>query len=63
MTLTKTHDVEATTAQIAALASAGCEVVRVAVPKTEDAEALPRIVRLLADPGDRRHPLQRLASR
>ena len=46
MTLTKTHDVEATTAQIAALASAGCEVVRVAVPKTEDAEALPRIVRL-----------------
>jgi (E)-4-hydroxy-3-methylbut-2-enyl-diphosphate synthase len=46
MTLTKTHDVEATTAQIAALASAGCEVVRVAVPKIEDAEALPRIVRL-----------------
>jgi (E)-4-hydroxy-3-methylbut-2-enyl-diphosphate synthase len=46
MTLTKTHDVEATTAQIAALASGGCEVVRVAVPKTEDAEALPRIVRL-----------------
>jgi (E)-4-hydroxy-3-methylbut-2-enyl-diphosphate synthase len=46
MTLTKTHDVEATTAQIAALASAGCEVVRVAVPKTEDADALPKIVRL-----------------
>jgi (E)-4-hydroxy-3-methylbut-2-enyl-diphosphate synthase len=46
MTLTKTHDVAATTAQIAALASAGCELVRVAVPKTEDAEALPRIVRL-----------------
>src|ERR671938_1917548 len=46
MTLTKTHDVEATTAQIAALASVGCEVVRVAVPKTEDAEALPKIVRL-----------------
>src|SRR5215831_17507867 len=45
MTLTKTHDVEATTAQIAALASAGCEIVRVAVPKTEDAEALARIVR------------------
>src|SRR5712691_10735605 len=45
MTLTKTHDVEATTAQIAALASAGCEIVRVAVPKTEDADALPRIVR------------------
>src|SRR5437588_5343844 len=46
MTLTKTHDVEATVAQIAALASAGCEVVRCAVPKTEDAEALARIVRL-----------------
>lgn len=46
MTLTKTHDVEATTAQIAALASAGCEIVRVAVPKTEDADALPRIVKL-----------------
>jgi (E)-4-hydroxy-3-methylbut-2-enyl-diphosphate synthase len=46
MTLTKTHDVEATTAQIAALASAGCEVVRVAVPKNEDAAALPKVVRL-----------------
>jgi (E)-4-hydroxy-3-methylbut-2-enyl-diphosphate synthase len=45
MTLTKTYDVPATTAQIAALASAGCEIVRVAVPKLEDAEALPRIVR------------------
>jgi (E)-4-hydroxy-3-methylbut-2-enyl-diphosphate synthase len=45
MTLTPTRDVEATTAQIAALASAGCEVVRCAVPKTEDAEALSRIVR------------------
>jgi (E)-4-hydroxy-3-methylbut-2-enyl-diphosphate synthase len=38
MTLTKTHDVEATTAQVAALASAGCEV--------EDAAALSKIVRL-----------------
>jgi (E)-4-hydroxy-3-methylbut-2-enyl-diphosphate synthase len=46
MTLTKTHDVEATTAQIAALASAGCEIARVAVPKIEDADALPKIVRL-----------------
>ena len=46
MTLTKTHDVEATTAQIAALASAGCEIARVAVPKNEDAAALPKIVRL-----------------
>src|SRR5207249_9288728 len=30
---------------IAALVSAGCEIVRVAVPKTEDAEALGQIVR------------------
>jgi (E)-4-hydroxy-3-methylbut-2-enyl-diphosphate synthase len=46
MTLTPTRDVSATTAQIAALASAGCEVVRCAVPKIEDAEALRSIVRL-----------------
>ncbi|HET9322522.1 MAG TPA: flavodoxin-dependent (E)-4-hydroxy-3-methylbut-2-enyl-diphosphate synthase [Gaiellaceae bacterium] len=46
MTLTPTRDVQATTAQIAALASAGCEIVRVAVPKIEDAEALRTIVRL-----------------
>ncbi|CAN5819255.1 flavodoxin-dependent (E)-4-hydroxy-3-methylbut-2-enyl-diphosphate synthase [soil metagenome] len=45
MTLTPTRDVEATTAQIAALASAGCEVVRCAVPKIEDAEARAHIVR------------------
>ncbi len=46
MTLTPTRDVEATVAQIAALASAGCELVRCAVPKIEDADALHRIVRL-----------------
>jgi (E)-4-hydroxy-3-methylbut-2-enyl-diphosphate synthase len=46
MTLTNTWDVEATIEQIARLASAGCEVVRVAVPKTEDAEALRKIVYL-----------------
>ena len=46
MTLTPTHDVAATTAQIADLASAGCEVVRCAVPKIRDAEALKSIVRL-----------------
>src|SRR5262249_51408047 len=45
MTLTKTHDVPATTAQIAALAGGGCEIVRVAVPELQDAEALRRIVR------------------
>src|SRR5436309_3256577 len=46
MTLTYTHDVDATIEQIARLASAGCEVVRVAVPKKEDAEALQKIVYL-----------------
>ena len=46
MTLTKTHDVDATMAQIADLASAGCEIVRVAVPKSEDAEALRKLVYL-----------------
>src|SRR4029079_2884023 len=34
------------TAQIAAVGSAGCELARVAVPKNEDAAALPKIVRL-----------------
>jgi (E)-4-hydroxy-3-methylbut-2-enyl-diphosphate synthase len=46
MTTTNTHDVDATMAQIGALASAGCELVRVAVPKLEDAEALPKLVYL-----------------
>jgi (E)-4-hydroxy-3-methylbut-2-enyl-diphosphate synthase len=46
MTLTKTHDVEATMEQIGHLVSAGCEVVRVAVPKNEDAEALGKLVYL-----------------
>jgi (E)-4-hydroxy-3-methylbut-2-enyl-diphosphate synthase len=46
MTLTYTHDVDATVEQIARLASAGCELVRVAVPKNEDAEALRKIVYL-----------------
>ena len=46
MTLTKTYDVDATMAQIADLASAGCEIVRVAVPKAEDADALNKLVYL-----------------
>jgi (E)-4-hydroxy-3-methylbut-2-enyl-diphosphate synthase len=46
MTLTKTYDVDATMRQIAELVSAGCEIVRVAVPKTEDAEALQKLVYL-----------------
>jgi (E)-4-hydroxy-3-methylbut-2-enyl-diphosphate synthase len=46
MTLTKTYDVDATMAQIADLVSAGCEIVRVAVPKSEDADALKKLVYL-----------------
>jgi (E)-4-hydroxy-3-methylbut-2-enyl-diphosphate synthase len=46
MTTTQTHDVDATMAQIGALASAGCEIVRVAVPKNEDAAALAKLVYL-----------------
>jgi (E)-4-hydroxy-3-methylbut-2-enyl-diphosphate synthase len=46
MTTTATHDVDATIDQIGRLASAGCEIVRVAVPKSEDAGALPKLVYL-----------------
>ncbi|MCL1806472.1 MAG: flavodoxin-dependent (E)-4-hydroxy-3-methylbut-2-enyl-diphosphate synthase [Oscillospiraceae bacterium] len=42
---TDTRDVEATLAQIKRLHAAGCEIVRVAVPDTEAAEALARIVK------------------
>jgi (E)-4-hydroxy-3-methylbut-2-enyl-diphosphate synthase len=43
MTTTKTADVNATLQQMAALVAAGCELVRVAVPHWEDAEALKTI--------------------
>ena len=46
MTLTYTHDVDATMEQIGRLASAGCELARVAVPKSEDANALKKLVYL-----------------
>ena len=44
MTTTETADVEATLAQARALAEAGCDLVRVAVPGRADADALPAIV-------------------
>lgn len=44
MTTAFTHDVDATVTQIQALAQAGCDLVRVAVPEKEDMEALPEIV-------------------
>ncbi|WP_349407838.1 flavodoxin-dependent (E)-4-hydroxy-3-methylbut-2-enyl-diphosphate synthase [Pseudalkalibacillus sp. SCS-8] len=43
MTTTKTHDVEATVAEILRLEEAGCQVVRVACPNMEDAEAIAEI--------------------
>lgn len=43
MTTTKTHDVEATVAEINRLEEAGCQIVRVACPKEEDALAIPEI--------------------
>ena len=45
MTSTKTHDVEATLAQINRLYEVGCEIVRVAIPHREDVEALEDIVK------------------
>jgi (E)-4-hydroxy-3-methylbut-2-enyl-diphosphate synthase len=43
MTTTKTSDIDATLQQIASLVAAGVDVVRVAVPHWEDANALPAI--------------------
>ena len=45
MTTTKTADVNATLQQIAELTAAGCQIVRVAVPDTDDADALSVIAR------------------
>ncbi|MFI6046701.1 flavodoxin-dependent (E)-4-hydroxy-3-methylbut-2-enyl-diphosphate synthase [Nocardia sp. NPDC051321] len=44
MTTTRTADVDGTLQQIAAVTAAGCDIIRVAVPTTEDAAALPAIV-------------------
>ncbi|WP_407268402.1 flavodoxin-dependent (E)-4-hydroxy-3-methylbut-2-enyl-diphosphate synthase [Radiobacillus sp. PE A8.2] len=43
MTTTKTHDVEATVAEIKRLEEAGCQVVRVACPDERAAKAIPEI--------------------
>jgi (E)-4-hydroxy-3-methylbut-2-enyl-diphosphate synthase len=43
MTTTKTTDINATLQQIAELTATGCDIVRVAVPSQDDAEALPAI--------------------
>ena len=45
MTTSLTADVNSTLQQIAELATAGCQIVRVAVPSADDVEALPAIAR------------------
>jgi len=45
MTKTVTSDVEATVAQIGRMVDAGCELVRVAIPRDKDAAALETIVK------------------
>ena len=45
MCTTKTHDINATLQQIAELTASGCDIVRVACPRQEDADALPEIAR------------------
>jgi len=45
MCTTKTADVDSTLQQIASLAQTGCDIVRVAVPDSDDAAALPAIAR------------------
>ena len=57
MTTTPTTDVNATLQQIAELTATGCDIVRVACPSQDDAEALPAIRPEVTDPGHRRHPL------
>ncbi|MEV6419915.1 flavodoxin-dependent (E)-4-hydroxy-3-methylbut-2-enyl-diphosphate synthase [Streptomyces sp. NPDC051662] len=44
MTTTLTTDIDATLQQIAEITAAGCDIVRVAVPSQDDADALPAIV-------------------
>jgi len=45
MTTTKTHDINATLQQIAELTASGCDIVRVACPTQDDADALPAIAK------------------
>src|SRR4051812_35573059 len=45
MATTQTHEIDATLQQIAELTATGCEIVRVAVPKPRDAEALKEIAK------------------
>ena len=56
MTTTRTHDVNSTLQQIAELTASGCDIVRVACPRQEDADALAIIAKkspipIVADTG------------
>jgi len=50
MTNTDTRDVRATVDQIKKLEEAGCEIVRIAVPDSESAEAIPEIIKKISLP-------------
>jgi (E)-4-hydroxy-3-methylbut-2-enyl-diphosphate synthase len=50
MTNTKTQDIEATVSQIRSLESAGCEIIRVAVPDMEAAQAISKIKKQIQIP-------------
>src|SRR6266403_1767624 len=50
MTTTYTHDVEGTVAEILRMEEAGCEIVRVTVPKAKDAAVLAEIKRRISVP-------------
>jgi (E)-4-hydroxy-3-methylbut-2-enyl-diphosphate synthase len=50
MTTTYTHDVEATVAEILRMEEAGCEIVRVTVPKPQDATVLSEIKKRIHTP-------------
>jgi (E)-4-hydroxy-3-methylbut-2-enyl-diphosphate synthase len=50
MCMTKTHDVEATVAEIKRLEEAGCQIVRVACPDMRAAEAIPHIKKQISIP-------------
>ncbi len=51
MTTTRTSDIDATLQQIAELTATGCQIVRVAVPSQDDADALPAIAAKSPIPG------------
>src|ERR1700692_1558563 len=50
MTTPDTHDLEATVAQIHRLEEAGCEIIRVTVPKPQDAAVLSALKKSIGHP-------------